>query len=155
MNFKVAVITLMLGLSGFAFAKSETKKAEAPAKVTKKKMSRSTAGVGDIGSSGGTDQLKCGGTEPFWGLTIQGKKMEYSELGVEKNKHYTINDKLVTAGFSEDSSFVLRGSAGLNKPIYVAIKAVECNDGMSDEVYSHEILYINGSTVLGGCCRTK
>lgn len=108
--------------------------------------------------------FRCFGTEPFWSLAIdpETKAFALSSAGspdaptlirASRPKH--------ALGTSEDylrvyQSGLVRRSPG--EPARYATIVIQnagetgCSDGMSDEVYGYGITYIQGETVLVGCC---
>lgn len=117
----------------------------AQAKDEKKAPARTIASV---------DNFQCGGTEPFWGMEIKGSKMTYNDPIDNKKTTFNITEKLVPVGTSESFGFVVKANNGKSS-VLATVRNVECNDGMSDNKYTHEIMYINGSTVFVGCCNKK
>ncbi|MBY0516575.1 MAG: hypothetical protein K2P81_06700 [Bacteriovoracaceae bacterium] len=94
--------------------------------------------------------LNCGGTEPFWGLKVTDKMMTFSSPELEKPVSLKVISKTEAAGFTAGFAFVVK-----SKFSSLSVIAGECNDGMSDEVYSHHAIYENGGAVLAGCCNLK
>lgn len=93
----------------------------------------------------------CGGTEPFWGLTIKGNKMSVSAPLGDEAVVEEITSRTSAAGTGEEYVFVAK-----TQNMSATIVTGECSDGMSDEVFSHHIVYTTGSSddigVYYGCC---
>jgi uncharacterized membrane protein len=89
----------------------------------------------------------CLGTEPFWGLDIVGENVTFSNPVLENSTVEQVSSRTTAAGVQEDFAFVLTTENSIS-----AISQTECSDGMSDEVYSHQIIYKNADSVLYGCC---
>ncbi|MBC7427920.1 MAG: hypothetical protein H7336_04855 [Bacteriovorax sp.] len=92
--------------------------------------------------------FSCGGTEPFWDLTIKGSTVTYNAfLADESIKVEKIISRTQAAGTQEDTAVVIK-----SETLTSTILAGECNDGMSDNIYSHRIVLTSGDSVLTGCC---
>jgi uncharacterized membrane protein len=80
------------------------------------------------------------GTEPFWGVKIDGNTMTYSSPE-EPGKPYLV-----------DSTKIVNGKAELTGAgITVSLTAGTCSDGMSDRVYPvTAVVTLDGKT-LNGC----
>lgn len=89
----------------------------------------------------------CLGTEPFWGLKIEGENATFSNPVTDTAKVEQVTSRTSAAGVQEDFAFILTTENAL-----AAISQTECSDGMSDNVYSHQIIYKNADSVLYGCC---
>lgn len=90
----------------------------------------------------------CGGTEPFWNMKLEGDKITFNAM--MEDQYSTTRDVLArtdAAGMSADFAFVVK-ARNMNATIITG----ECNDGMSDIVYSKHIVLTFGETVLYGCC---
>jgi uncharacterized membrane protein len=92
--------------------------------------------------------LSCGGTEPFWGLEIKGEKVIFSNPYMESVTTEKVTLKQEAANTNSDFAFVLTTESGATATVITG----ECNDGMSDTIYSKHIIYKNAEDVLYGCC---
>jgi uncharacterized membrane protein len=96
--------------------------------------------------------FSCTGTEPFWNAQIDMAKntVRLASPGV---KNSTVKAKVTqAAGTSENFAFVAQSK-------FVNISVVtdkSCNDGMSDNQYTHAAIISGyGSTPMYGCCSEK
>lgn len=94
--------------------------------------------------------LSCFGTEPFWSLKIEENKTVFTDFSTDTTEEKTeeVISNTPAAGTADGYAFVVKTE---NATANVVLG--ECNDGMSDNVYSHHILYTTGSQVLYGCCK--
>lgn len=96
------------------------------------------------------DRLYCGGTEPFWGLTLKSGDQLLFTRPEQEPVRITPKWTRDIAGRSE-SGFAL-GAAG-----YVALfNRRECSDGMSDRTYGWALDFLQTGAqgaYLQGCCR--
>ncbi len=90
--------------------------------------------------------FECHGTEPFWNATIDQNYITYADAINNKKIKLKIISRREAHGYSEGAAFVVK-----TKYARAAVALGTCNDGMSDDQYSHTILLENGS-LLGGCC---
>jgi uncharacterized membrane protein len=106
-----------------------------------------------------TPTLDCGGTEPFWGVTVKGSQVVYSDAGDSVKKTYTIANRTEAAGMAEGFAFEISATRTLKSgkkktAVLDVINAGEsgCSDGMSDTVYKYHLLAKIDGKVLYGCC---
>ncbi|HEY7607686.1 MAG TPA: hypothetical protein VIF14_00510 [Alphaproteobacteria bacterium] len=98
--------------------------------------------------------LHCGGTEPFWGVTITAQAMWYSDPDT-KRRELVLVKPLRAAGRPEDfiRVYQTRRVDGRGNVILVVTRNRQtCSDGMSDRRYPYNAVYV-GDGVLEGCCR--
>ena len=99
-----------------------------------------------LSASSFASEYECFGTEPFWGAKIT--KTELSIDDFETQSTSKIMSRETAAGVGEDYAFIVR-----TKDQTASVIAGECNDGMSDNIYSHHIMIDNvGGRVVYGCC---
>jgi uncharacterized membrane protein len=93
--------------------------------------------------------FRCMGTEPFWTAQINTTK-QVTKLQLTGPEGSTISTKITqAAGTTGDYAFTAEGK-------YVTFSVVTdaaCNDGMSDNTYTHAVLLKRaGTSPLYGCC---
>lgn len=91
--------------------------------------------------------FSCFGTEPFWGLKLEGSKVSLSFPLGEEAKTEKVISRITAYGVSEDVAFVVKINNGS-----ATIIAGECSDGMSDEIYPFHIVFSSDDNVFYGCC---
>lgn len=98
--------------------------------------------------------LWCGGTEPFWGLSIRDEQAVLS--GIEPDEQsFAITFKGGPVGFQPGGGTLIArlGAARL----VATVGQRQCDDGMSDQVYGLSVDVLtespSGYTVLSGCCQ--
>lgn len=104
-----------------------------------------------VSASAMATDYKCSGTEPFWGMSIEGDKLSYDYPADEPvNKTEKIISKKLMAARPEAFGVV----AKTKKATATIVLNDQCSDGMSDETYSHSaVLDVKGlSVALEGCC---
>lgn len=89
---------------------------------------------------------RCAGTEPFWGGTITSNNVTMTTLG-ESQLNEKIESLKSARGYVSDVAFIVK-----TKNSTSTLVKESCNDGMSDKVWSHHIVFDDGTTVLYGCC---
>jgi uncharacterized membrane protein len=91
--------------------------------------------------------FSCAGTEPFWGLNLIGSEISLTTPATESAVTEAVTSRTNASGTQEDFVFVATTATAT-----ATILSGECSDGMSDEIYSHHIVYNTGDLVLYGCC---
>lgn len=96
----------------------------------------------------------CVGTEPFWGLTIDAKKVTFRTAdGLTR----TIDNKGARPAFGHTTGYIalyqgkVKEEAG--RFLNAIIREEQCSDGMSDEDYPYSVLVLSGTELYAGCCR--
>jgi uncharacterized membrane protein len=111
------------------------------------------ATVSTIGKSTLPEGLSCGGTEPFWGLTISGGQIRYSNMD-HSEQAYAISDADQFHHLGSSTNFVL--AQGNGEQLTAVISNQMCSDGMSDRDYPRRIDLLStktGQTIgQSGCC---
>lgn len=109
--------------------------------------------------------LNCGGTEPFWDLTINeaAKTINYKEFSGDEDDAVEYK-KLKVRTTSNDLSvrnFKAKRGLGGRKAISAFVSVTDgtyrgfCSDGMSDFNYQYEIFVDVQGTILQGCCESS
>lgn len=98
-------------------------------------------------------RLRCGGTEPFWGIDITKEQAIFSPAGGER---LVLPIKFRSA--SENNPTIAAVDArNQNRNITLFLQKVEsCSDGMSDIAYPFSVTaLINSNVVYSGCCHKE
>ena len=99
-------------------------------------------------------ELRCFGTEPFWGLSTDSfGTLSMDDPATEGSQIYskaTIKNALGTA---DGLAFQIEAKNKFKKSIKLNVVKSECSDGMSEEVYPYTVLVDVNNGVLFGCCR--
>lgn len=90
-------------------------------------------------------ELRCFGTEPFFSASITENTFAFTLIGLD-GISLPIESKTNAHG-TRDFAYKVK-SQGVEASIITG----ECNDGMSDRVYSHHILIEIGKNIYYGCC---
>lgn len=90
----------------------------------------------------------CFGTEPFWGLKLTNESVEFSSPMDDSVATEAVASKTNAIGYADDFAFIVKTDKGS----LASVTTGECSDGMSDNVYSKHITYVNGDNVFYGCC---
>lgn len=95
--------------------------------------------------------LKCGGTEPFWNLTIGAKKAVYETMEGSKVEFDSVAFR-DAQGIKPDMvrNYALKNSKTSADAVVLKQK---CGDGMSDVTYPYNITLTIMKAVFSGCCR--
>jgi uncharacterized membrane protein len=99
------------------------------------------------------ERLYCGGTEPFWGMSIEG---ETAELQINEET-FKLRRQLVLKGANRRDVRELRWDTGPDTWVSFISDRPTCSDGSSDFFYPLEILISTGQSqvatgALVGCC---
>ena len=101
-----------------------------------------------VASPAAPGRLRVIGTEPFWGIDVEGDRLHFTTAEDQAGKHLAAapvaeGDGLRYAGQGDDGiAFELRLSRGA------------CSDGMSDRTYAYNATFRYGSTEYRGCADT-
>lgn len=95
-----------------------------------------------------TPVFHCVGTEPFWNMNVsEGKRlMRFSTP--EGRIALRILRKRIASGSADQGAFILE-----SKYTSLIVAPAECNDGMSDNAYTHAAVFdMGGRNIYYGCC---
>ena len=106
-----------------------------------------------IGDTALPEGLRCGGTEPFWGLEIDTARVVLDDM----NEGVSTFPMFETGQFANRAGslnfFIAAGEGGQMTGI---ISNSFCSDGMSDRLYGREIELListpEGTSAVSGCC---
>ena len=111
------------------------------------------------------ETLNCGGTEPFWSLTInQAEETISFEEFSSDDEEATVYKKLKTkTGPNDNSVRFFKAKKGIRgKKVASAFVSLTdgstrsyCSDGMSDFNYQYEIFANIDGKILQGCCESR
>lgn len=100
-------------------------------------------------------EMHCSGTEPFWGLTMKGGLVVFTQMD-QADVSLEILRRGTFYGQSEGAGFVMRTltqDKAKKKINFYLVNAKGCSDGMSERVYNSYILAdINQEQIFYGCC---
>jgi uncharacterized membrane protein len=92
-----------------------------------------------------TQPVSVRGTEPFWGIDLNGAELVYS--GVDRPEQRAPRPEPLLQGTV--ATYVATTTAGT--PISIMLAATECSDGMSDRTYPLSARVKVGEEELTGC----
>ncbi len=98
------------------------------------------------------EPLACGGTEPFWGLKVNGTNGDFDTLAEGKSAIEFISSR--TAG-GVPIIWALKGRTQPSQsPVFALLEETnQCSDGMSDLTYRYSIrIDIEDGPFYAGCC---
>lgn len=106
-----------------------------------------------LGTSYVPDGLACGGTEPFWGLTIGAAGVSFSAMDMSEAE-FEMSVAKGFAGVGPTKNFIIGEGAG--QSLTAVISDEICSDGMSDRDYARSVdmVMLSGQGPIGysGCC---
>lgn len=94
--------------------------------------------------------MKCNGTEPFWSVSVKNGSLTYDNPSNDGSSVRTIESTRDAAGTMPGYITVIKTASST-----LTVVAGTCNDGMSDNEYSHHAVFDVDGTVFGGCCNAK
>jgi uncharacterized membrane protein len=112
-----------------------------------KKIIMSVLAILSVSQAAFAVDMKCGGTEPFWGASVAGNTLTFTAPNQPKPIKLKILSTRQAAGMSENTVLVAK-----TKYSTLTLVAGPCSDGMSDETYTHHAVYDINGTVMYGCC---
>ncbi|MGE0528442.1 MAG: COG3650 family protein [Bdellovibrionales bacterium] len=111
-------------------------------------LSVATLAVFAVSAQAEIKGYRCFGTEPFYGLDINGANLTLEMLG-EDPISYQVSGPTAPIGIQDGYVSVYRAP---DKDAVVSIVSGTCSDGMSDNEYGYHVVYVEGERVLYGCC---
>jgi len=99
------------------------------------------------------DSFDCVGTEPFWKLSITDQKFTFTQNTASASTMPAVEPK-PAENMNMDHIRVFRTKLS-NKEIIIVIQKQSCTDGMSEDVFAYEGLFISSDKVFHGCCSKK
>lgn len=94
--------------------------------------------------------MQCGGTEPFWSMSISERDMKVNIMG---GAQFTVPVNMRQQSANSTMIAVVAGMRGNASTIAFLEKVENCGDGMSDKNYPYTITTVlNGQQVMSGCC---
>lgn len=94
--------------------------------------------------------MKCGGTEPFWDASVSKGILKFNEPTLSAPVSLKVLSVTDAAGYTPGNIQIVK-----TKFSRLSIVMGQCNDGMSDQVYSHHAIFEKDGVVFGGCCNVK
>ncbi|WP_411993764.1 hypothetical protein [Agarivorans sp. DSG3-1] len=97
------------------------------------------------------ESLECLGAEPFWGLSVKGETIFYSDID-DQTTSFTLGK--VIASVNHNNRWVIQGSGLNGEAVSITLaKTHQCSDDMSDFVYEYDVMFSVGDKYLySGCC---
>lgn len=94
--------------------------------------------------------MQCGGTEPFWSMSISEREMK---VNIMSGAQFTVPVNMRQQSANSTTIAVVAGMRGTASTTALLEKVENCSDGMSDKNYPYTITAIlNGQQVVSGCC---
>ncbi|MFZ1342176.1 SH3 domain-containing protein [Thiothrix eikelboomii] len=94
--------------------------------------------------------MQCGGTEPFWSMSISERDMKVNIMG---GAQFTVPVNMRQQSANSTTIAVVAGMRGNASTTAFLEKVENCSDGMSDKNYPYTITTVlNGQQVMSGCC---
>ncbi|MFA6238377.1 MAG: hypothetical protein WC635_13675 [Bacteriovorax sp.] len=100
-----------------------------------------------------TPTLQCFGTEPFWGVSTNSKGLVTYDSPMTDGKRLYKNAKVLNAaGTADGYAFQVEARDAAENSIKISVVKTQCNDGMSDSIYTYTALVEVDESLLLGCC---
>ncbi len=101
--------------------------------------------------------LHCGGTEPFWNVTVNTiNTLDLDIAGMISDQRLTVQQGLTSANYPSYPAALIAGADDMS--LSLVIRPGRCSDGMSDLTYGwHSDLLLTRPEqpfLMSGCCRT-
>lgn len=91
--------------------------------------------------------LQASGTEPFWGVRVDGGKLEYTTPETQATPRHFEGERRVSNG-----QLQVQGGTGDNA-FHLTINRATCSDGMSDLSHAFTAEFVLGKQTFKGCAR--
>lgn len=98
--------------------------------------------------------LQCGGTEPFWSITVTRTAMWISTPDEDRVNLVLVQPRNATARQPDLVRVYQTRRADGKGPATLVVTRNEssCSDGMSEKRYAYDAVYFDRERVLQGCC---
>lgn len=94
------------------------------------------------------DVFRCGGTEPFWGVTLGPERGEYSD----PEQSFALTTERVQPATGRPFPLLYRLKDEKGRSLRATVSRTDCSDGMSDFSYGFEVLLSGDDNFEQGCC---
>jgi uncharacterized membrane protein len=91
--------------------------------------------------------LQAAGTEPFWGVRVDGAALDYTTPDTQQNPQHFEGTRELREG-----RLLVHGGEGQGA-FRLTIERVTCSDGMSDLEHPYTAEFVLGAETLKGCAR--
>lgn len=112
-------------------------------------------------ADGQIGKLSCGGTEPFWSMTIRRGRARFEDpngFAGTRVTRYTVSRWIKARGSLSDHVIYMRRDKGGRPGVATARYTGRCSDGMSDRNYGYEFMFHDGvdmENAWSGCCSAE
>ncbi len=98
--------------------------------------------------------LRCSGTEPFWGLSVNGGEMQFKLF--DDQSSFVVSGPIRSANSTLIWSFPIKNGDGVGSGVLFVKATGDCSDGMSDQLYDFEVMFNlpEAGGVFSGCCHS-
>ena len=105
-------------------------------------------------SSSEVKEIKCSGTEPFFGISGNPTKMKFTSPDNEKGKSYRMRGLTDALGVMAGNAMAMKSYDGrlFLSLLHKGLAGSICNDGMSDNEYDYHLIAIERNVTYYGCC---
>ncbi|PZU27353.1 MAG: hypothetical protein DI584_09240 [Stenotrophomonas sp.] len=91
--------------------------------------------------------VQASGTEPFWGVRVDGAKLDYSTPETQASPLHLEGSRAL-----QDGLLVVQGGEG-KEAFRLTVQRAECSDGMSDLKHPFTAEFVLGKDTFKGCAR--
>ena len=91
--------------------------------------------------------VQASGTEPFWGVRVDGAKLDYSTPETQASPQHFEGSRAL-----QDGLLVVQGGEGKDA-FRLTLQRAECSDGMSDLKHPFTAEFLLGKDTFKGCAR--
>ena len=91
--------------------------------------------------------VQASGTEPFWGVRVDGAKLDYSTPETQASPLHLEGSRTL-----QDGLLVVQGGEG-KEAFRLTVQRAECSDGMSDLKHPFTAEFVLGKDTFKGCAR--
>jgi Predicted membrane protein len=98
------------------------------------------------------DDLRCSGTEPFWGLKLSRTAVHFTPIDGGAQK-WGRGPTQAAANRTQPWTIEATGTGGRTVAVMVLQRTLACSDGMSEQTYAYDVvLHLLGGPTYSGCC---
>ncbi|HWU42909.1 MAG TPA: hypothetical protein VN132_05700 [Bdellovibrio sp.] len=97
------------------------------------------------------NKYECVGTEPYWKAKVQDDLILADDAN-DGPQILSVSNRIYPLGTADSFGEVVKAQGAKYDAVLTIRADAKCNDGQSDDAYSHEVWFLKGNKLVVGCC---